>query len=66
MEKDELIRLLEQLNGVYIPGDTKQTYLDSGFLETVSKILFWAQEHNSEEGKHFPIVATGYGFTAML
>jgi uncharacterized protein YabN with tetrapyrrole methylase and pyrophosphatase domain len=42
MDKDEMIRLLEQLNGVYIPGDTKQTYLDSEFLETVSKILVWA------------------------
>lgn len=48
MDKDEMIRLLEQLNGVYIPGDTKQTYLDAEFLETVSKILFWAQEHNSD------------------
>jgi hypothetical protein len=29
LEDKELVNLLEQLNGLYIPGDTKQTFLDS-------------------------------------
>jgi hypothetical protein len=38
----ELVNLLEQLNGFYIPGDTKQTYLDTEVQVQIAKILLWA------------------------
>lgn len=62
----ELVNLLEQLNGFYIPGDTKQTYLDTEVQVQIAKILLWAQIHNTDEAQHFPIIAMGYGMPAML
>lgn len=38
----KLFEELEQLNGVYIPGDTKSTLKSADYTYTVSKILGWA------------------------
>jgi len=32
----------------------------------VAEVLAWAQNHNSAEASHFPVVAMGYGFAAMI
>ena len=37
---------LASLNGVYIPGDTKESYENSQYLTQVSRILQWVSEHN--------------------
>ena len=68
MEPSELIKLLEQLNGVYIPGDTKTTYNSREYQIAVLNALSWAQKHNSDERDdgHFPVIAMGYGLAAML
>ena len=68
MEPTELTNLLGQLNGVYIPGDTKTTYNSLEFQIAVLNVLSWAQKHNSDERDegHFPVVAMGYGLAAML
>jgi len=57
---------LAQLNGLYIPGDGRTTLLDKEFMQTTNFLLKWAQDHNKEEGSHFPVVATSYGFLSML
>lgn len=66
LDEKELVNLLEQINGLYIPGDTKQTYLDPEVQIQVAKILRWAQEHNSDHAQHFPVVTMGYGMPTML
>lgn len=62
----ELEAELENLNGLYIPGDTKTTMLDEKFIETTRLTLKWAESHNTDKGKHFPVIGMGYGFLAML
>ena len=57
---------LPSINGVYIPGDTKQSYEDEQYLTTVRRILGWASEHNLKDDSHFPIVAVSWGMLAML
>lgn len=66
MEKNDLFELLSQINGVYIPGDSKQSYLNEQFKYSIQSVLDWAQQHNSEKAQHFPVIAMGYGFAAML
>jgi hypothetical protein len=68
MEETALHKLLEQINGIYIPGDTKQSYLNTEYQYQIMSILAWAQNHNSDLGgdQHFPVVAVGYGLPAML
>ena len=57
---------LASINGVYIPGDTKQSYEDEQYLTAIRRILAWAGEHNQKEDSHFPIVAVSWGMLAML
>ena len=66
MDDQELMELLAQLNGLYIPGDTKETFDNEQYIYAVKLALDWAQQHNMEEGKHFPVIGNSYGMLAML
>lgn len=66
LSRIELKAKLEQLNGFYIAGDTKESYLNAEYQYAVVTVLSWAQQHNSVEEAHFPVVSMGYGFAAML
>ena len=57
---------LSQLNGVYIPGDTRASFTDPLFNYQVGTILSWAQDHNNDVSRHFPVVGMGYGYLTML
>ena len=37
---------LKSLNGVYIPGDTKESFENNQYLTQVSRIMQWVSEHN--------------------
>lgn len=58
--------LLSSLNGLYIPGDTKDTFDSAQYTYTVRIALDWVQQHNMQEGKHFPVVGNSYGMLSML
>ena len=47
MSQKEMRKELSQLNGIYIPGDTKQVFMDPEFVMMVGDILNWAHDHNS-------------------
>jgi hypothetical protein len=66
MNDHSLDPLLEQLNGIYIPGDTKKNFEDEQFLSQLAHILSWMQSHNLEEGQHFPLIANSYGFMGLM
>lgn len=61
-----LQKVLAQLNGVYIPGDRVDNLNNTKYLDTVSQIYDWAQTQNVKSAQHFPVVATSYGFLAVL
>ena len=51
--EEAIISELEQINGLYIPGDSKDLITYMGFDEknyqytkTIQRILLWAQNHN--------------------
>ena len=66
LDSEALEMELASINGVYIPGDTKQSYEDEQYLTAIRRILAWAGEHNQKEDSHFPIVAVSWGMLAML
>ena len=66
MDDQEFMELLTQLNGLYIPGDTKDTFDNEQFIYAVKLALDWSQQHNMQEGKHFPVIGNSYGMLAML
>lgn len=66
-QDDESLReLLSSLNGLYIPGDTMDSFDDYKFISSVKNALDWVQEHNMQEGKHFPVIGNSYGMLSML
>lgn len=66
LDSETLEMELASINGVYIPGDTKQSYEDEQYLTAIRRILAWAGDHNQKEDSHFPIVAVSWGMLAML
>ena len=66
LDQRSLIKELNSINGIYIPGDTKQSYEDEQYVDQVRMILEWASEHNLDEAKHFPVVGVSWGMLAML
>lgn len=64
--KEELAQLLGQLNGIYIPGDSMIALDNPTYMQTVFNILQWAKTHNDEKDKHFPLLATQYGYLAII
>lgn len=66
MTEKELKKELKQLNGVYIPGDSKQAFMDPEFVYRVGEILAWAHDHNNGESNHFPIVGVSWGMMSMI
>ena len=69
LEEEELEALLEQLNGLYIPGDAASLitpHQEYDYTKRVREILRWAQRHNEAAEKHFPVLGVGYGMQAMV
>lgn len=68
LDDEKTQQLLSQINGVYIPGDSKSLIQKGNFqfTQAVRRILKWAQHHNEKESSHFPILGVGYGALAML
>lgn len=65
LDKNGLVNLLQQVNGVYIPGDHPDVLKNERYINTVREILFWAQDQNIKDG-HFPLVAVSYGYLAVM
>ena len=42
LDKNHLYQILEQVNGVYIPGDAPHIVKNKRFLSTVHEIVIWA------------------------
>ena len=68
MDIVSLEKLLGQLNGFYIPGDTKLSFEDPDFTNTVNTVMKWAGDHNDakEQNMHFPVVGVSYGYMSMI
>lgn len=39
---------------------------DKQYMDSVFNIIAWAQDHNEEKENHFPLLATSYGYLAVV
>jgi len=68
LDNERMTQQLENINGLYIPGDSK-SLVGSGnfqFTKTVQRALKWAQDHNEKEANHFPVLGVGYGMVSLI
>jgi len=66
MPVQKLIRELSNLNGVYIPGDSKQGFEDEDYLNAIKTIMTFISEENLDDEKHFPLVGVSWGMLSLL
>jgi phosphoribosylformylglycinamidine (FGAM) synthase-like amidotransferase family enzyme len=68
LDHEKMKTQLKQLNGLYIPGNSKTlvSHGDYPYTKTVQRILRWAQVHNEVEDQHFPIMGIGYGMLSLI
>ena len=66
MRESQLLKELANINGIYIPGDTKDSYEDEDYMQAVRRILVWSSEHNLDDAKHFPVVGVSWGMLSLL
>jgi hypothetical protein len=52
-----LVKLLAQLNGIYIPGDNIENLESPKYMASVLTIMEYAQAQNVKSKHHFPVVA---------
>lgn len=66
LDQNGFNNILSQLNGIYLPGDHPDILKNERYVQGVKSVLLWAQEHNAHPEQHFPVVATSYGYLALL
>ena len=59
LPKDELIELLEQVNGVYLPGDSHQGIINEQYKDTFIDVMMFAEAQALEHKSHFPVFLMG-------
>ena len=66
MSEEKIRKELGSLSGVYIPGDSKESFENEEFLDAVRTIISFVSEENLQEEKHFPLVTVSWGMLSLL
>lgn len=61
-----LIKILKQVNAVYIPGESDILLQNPKYMDTISKILEFASQAHRDPNNHFPVMAVSYGYLAVI
>lgn len=59
MDKNQLYRLLDQVSGVYMHGESIEAPKVNKFQATFGLILAYAFEHNHDKADYFPVFMLG-------
>ena len=66
LAKEELEQLLDNLNGIYIHGDSVQTVKDLHFQDTFLNIIEYVQRKNNEENANFSAFLMGHSLHNLV
>lgn len=56
---DEIKELLEQINGLYIPGDSQLAVTDSKYKEAFLTAMMYSEAQSYDYHEHFPVFLMG-------
>jgi len=59
LSEEEIKPLLEQINGLYIPGDSQLAVTDSKYRDTFLYSMMYAEAQAYDEHVHFPVFMMG-------
>jgi hypothetical protein len=63
---EERWALYDQLNGVYIPGDSHMAILDEAYKLAFVDTLSYQEEQTFDQQDHFPIFLMGNSLTTLV
>ena len=66
MDLDERRALLDQLNGVYLPGDSHNVVTDEVYKAAFVQTLAYVENATYENKEHFPIFLMGNALTTLV
>ena len=66
LDKNELKEALSRVHGLYISGETPELLNDEQYMKSLKLAMHFAETFNGEPGNHFPVLFTGYGYTAVM
>lgn len=66
LSHDELLALLEKVNGVYVPGDSHLTVSDEEYKSAFMDVLSYTTEQARFNQEHFPVFFMGNTLTTLV
>ena len=66
MSEKKLLKELNSLSGVYIPGDSKESFENEEYLNVIKTIMAFTSDENLKDDKHYPLTAVSWGMLSLL
>lgn len=66
MSDEEIESLLNQVNGVYMPGDSQVDVEDSKYRESFVTVMMYAESEADMKKEHFPVFLMGNSLNSYV
>ena len=66
LSRDELITMFDQLNGLYLPGDSHLAVTDEGYKSAFVIAMAYAENEAFEVQEHFPVFMMGNSLSTWV
>ena len=66
LERDDLVALFDQLNGLYLPGDSQMAVTDEKYKGAFVIAMAYAENEAFEEKKHWPVFLMGNSLSTWI
>ena len=58
-KKEDIKELLDQVNGIYIPGDSHKSLSSNQYIDTIQVVLDYVQDRYDKDSDYFPMFCMG-------
>lgn len=66
LSRDELVDLFDQLNGIYLPGDSQLAVTDETYKSAFVIAMAYAENQAFEVKEHWPVFLMGNSFSTWI
>jgi len=66
LSTEDRFELMDQLNGVYMPGDSHMTVTDSAYKAAFVETLLYQEKATHEDKEHFPVFLMGNSLQTLV
>jgi len=66
LPREERWALYDQINGIYMPGDSHTAVTDELYKEAFVDTLYYQEEQTYDAQEHFPLFLMGNSLTTLI